>query len=531
MAGENSLLTLLLKVEGGTASAAEVELLKGKLESLDTEVNASQSNLQGKFSQNFEHIALRGFLADGMRAIGMSGEMRPVLTVLQMGLMGVAGAVDIWIVGLTAVAGLLYTVYEHSKKHAKGLDEVLQKYKDAVTSIDDYVAAGGKLTDALAKVNAQNKEQEASTLKAITATHQKTLADDQATLATLKRHQTQKMDIDGMQMSVSAMFDYEKEEKKINDAIDRDTTALQSNAKGYANYSKMVEGETEHLKNNTEEKKKAEEATKKLSEANRKASEEQNRLAGVYESAVNSMAEKQKQYTEESKILTDDLYQAELDKITAWADKERSANEAKYSKMLADLKKYTDDSGALSHGPLKDGAAYANELSELKAHESNIAALKQNAITEREALDNLEISKKKVALEKLLGVEHTGWAAIEQTGVTALKGLVDASSQDLAKMLVQHQSFTNATKYLWRDLIQNIIQGLIKQGEQAVVTAAIHALQSKKSVVSAIEANAEMAASSAATSKMIIADNAAIVLSYEGIVIAAKAAKVAMLGI
>ena len=80
MPGEDSLLSLYLKVEGGAASAAEIDDLKGRLGELDKEVDATQADISGKFSQKFEHIALRGFLADGARAVGLGGELRPVLS-------------------------------------------------------------------------------------------------------------------------------------------------------------------------------------------------------------------------------------------------------------------------------------------------------------------------------------------------------------------------------------------------------------------------------------------------------------------
>ena len=148
MAGEDSILALYLKVENGDASAAEIESLKTQLGSLDQEVNEMQGNLQQKFSQKFEHIALRGFLADGALSIGLGGELRPVLAAVQMGLVGVSEAMGPWLLGLAALSGLLYTVIEHSKKHSDQLEEDLKRYKDAGKSIDDYVAAGGRLSDA-----------------------------------------------------------------------------------------------------------------------------------------------------------------------------------------------------------------------------------------------------------------------------------------------------------------------------------------------------------------------------------------------
>ena len=140
MAGEDSILALYLKVENGDASAAEIESLKTQLGSLDQEVNEMQGNLQQKFSQKFEHIALRGFLADGALSIGLGGELRPVLAAVQMGLVGVSEAMGPWLLGLAALSGLLYTVIEHSKKHSDQLEEDLKRYKDAGKSIDDYVA-------------------------------------------------------------------------------------------------------------------------------------------------------------------------------------------------------------------------------------------------------------------------------------------------------------------------------------------------------------------------------------------------------
>ena len=79
----------------------------------------------------------------------------------------------------------------------------------------------------------------------------------------------------------------------------------------------------------------------------------------------------------------------------------------------------------------------------------------------------------------------------------------------MAKTLVEHKNFADATKYIWRDLAEQIIGSLIKMGEQAVINAVIQKTES------------------AAASAAIIADNTAVAASWAAVAAAATAAATA----
>ena len=481
MPGEDSLLSLYLKVEGGAASAAEIDDLKGRLGELDKEVDATQADISGKFSQKFEHIALRGFLADGARAVGLGGELRPVLSAVQMGLVGVDEAMGPWLLGLAAVSALLYTVIENSKKHSEGLEDNLKKYQEATAAIDDYVESGGKLTDALKRVAEQQRENTAETLKAISSENQRNLAHDEAAIKLAKLQEAESNAEREMGLASEAMTVATADIKKLTAARNADKAEVEANAKGYATSAEMLAKETQANKDATkaiDERAKAEQDWIDIQD---QEAAEQEKLAGVYEAAVNQEAEIQKKYNLESKALTDDLFRSSLDKVDAWKAGELAKIQDTCSKKLDLLKGYNGDT----------------------------SALEQNEVSEIAALDSLAAAKKTAELQKLLGIEHTGWAAIQSIGVNAMKSIVDSSSTSLAKTLVEHKNFADATKYIWRDLAEQIIGSLIKMGEQAVINAVIQKTES------------------AAASAAIIADNTAVAASWAAVAAAATAAATA----
>ena len=229
--------------------------------------------------------------------------------------------------------------------------------------------------------------------------------------------------------------------KKASDAVAVDTADLQANAKGYANHTAMLAAETPKLKENAKAIEERAKAGQDRIDIQKKEAAEQEKLAGVYEADVNQEAEIQKKYNLESKALTDDLFRSALDKVDVWKAGELAKIQDTYSKKLDLLKKYNGDT----------------------------TALEQNTKSQIAALDSLATAKRNAELNKLIGIEHEGWSAIESIGVNAMKSIVDSSSKSLAQALVEHKSFAEATKTIWRDLAEQIIADMIKMEEQALI--------------------------------------------------------------
>ena len=365
---DDSLLSLYLKVEGGEASAAEIDDLKGRLEALDTEVDNTQADISSKFSQKFEHIALRGFLADGARAVGLGGELRPVLTALQMGLVGVDEAMGPWLLALAAVGGLLYTIHEHSEKQKEDLEDSLKGYQDNTGAVDAYVAAGGRLSAALRAAAESEKQAAAEALKGVLIKNQEKVAADDVAIGLLKFGQrTEALDGTTRKANLS-LSEYTAELKKLTDALKTDQANVDANKHGQAEWHAEIKDGTKALEDRAAKVKAFDDANKKLADENDR-----------------------------------------------------------------DLEKYKRS----------------------KAHLAEIDA---------------EAAKKhRAMLDGIIGGDKAGWDEIEQLGIKAMAGLENSTSSTLAKCIVEHQNFAQATKYIWRDLSEQIIADMIKMEEQALI--------------------------------------------------------------
>lgn len=185
---DGDLLSLLLKVEGGQASAAEIEQLRNALAGVETQ----SDDLKEKFQHGFQHVALKSFIADGARAIGIGGEIRPILGMMNTGFtalassVGLAGTgIGLAAAGLTALVGLGALVYEHTKKHSEALDELSKKQRDSVKTtqelrdvMKEYRKEVGALTPAMAELEKATKDLDDVQLRHLSHTQGMMLADN-----------------------------------------------------------------------------------------------------------------------------------------------------------------------------------------------------------------------------------------------------------------------------------------------------------------------------------------------------------------
>lgn len=149
---DGDLLTLLLKIEGGTASAAEIHQVESALKN----VSAESDNLKVRFQEGFQHVALRGFIADAARSAGIGTELRPILSLVNLGVneletsFGVLGSsMGLVLTGLTALAGIALVAYNHFHKHAEAVDEVTQKNNEAIKTNEELIASINKYANAI----------------------------------------------------------------------------------------------------------------------------------------------------------------------------------------------------------------------------------------------------------------------------------------------------------------------------------------------------------------------------------------------
>ena len=420
MAGDDSLLSLYLKVEGGEASAAEIDDLKGRLEALDTEVDASQSNLESQFSKKFEHIALQGFLRDGAKSVGLSGELRQGVSLLTTAFNSMGLAIEPEILGLVALGAILFEVYNHTKEHTSALKDETQANNDASAAVktlndkfNEYESIVGKLPKILAdSKKAQNDFNN-------TVTDPKRIADAESAINEIYK----KIAADRAQINSN--------------------NALSKSAKDYTE------------------------------------------TVGGY-SVVMTAAHQQEEYARETAQLTLDLIKQKkaLDDATQALNAHAQGVKDEGAVLDKGVKEVNDQAAAYDALSKRIKAATDKDFHEMERKEKKQAEIDAEAAKKHRAM-----------LDGIIGGDKAGWDEIEQLGIKAMAGLENSTSSTLAKCLVEHKNFASATKYIWRNLAEEVIQGLIKMGEQAIVSAVLQKTQSEASAAAAIAANTAVTAS------------------------------------
>jgi len=254
MTGSDSLYSLLIRVEGGDAAAAEIIKSQYALKQVEVE----SDGLKGKFQEGFQHLALVGFVADAGRAAGLGREVLPIISMMNMGIseagaaLGIAGGpLTMFVTGLTALAGIAYLVHNHMQEHGADLKSVMAGYKENVSAIDDYVAAGGRLSAALKREAQDTRDALAETLKKITADTAASLTEAQHTLtlaqsteAYAKRSAARNNDTVGLAATHAATVAAQK-------AVTDLQSTLEANQHGFATWQEYVKGSTKNLQDLT----------------------------------------------------------------------------------------------------------------------------------------------------------------------------------------------------------------------------------------------------------------------------------------
>ena len=121
---------IVLTTTGGSESAAEV----GKATQALNNVTSASSGLQTKFQERFQHIGLQLFASQALSTIGLSGEVRQAVLLMNTAITGAEAAAGIASGGLTllitALAAIGVVIYKVVSAH-KDLADVLVKQSDA----------------------------------------------------------------------------------------------------------------------------------------------------------------------------------------------------------------------------------------------------------------------------------------------------------------------------------------------------------------------------------------------------------------
>ncbi len=466
---DGDLLSLLLKVEGGEASAVEIEKVRSALKGVEHENDA----LKERFQEGFQHIALKGFLTDAGRSIGLGGELRPIVHLLNVGItqlgasMGLAGGTTALLgAGFLALSAAGYVVFEHFKKHNENLEELIKKQAEARDTTDSLKESLSHYKDTVIELPPHLKKlQQAVTdldevqTKNIRETEQKKLAVDRETYASNQRKIESLEDLvagnqkiinsEGNQINVinnAKEIVAEKTEKIkalreanriLSDSIDIATANIVAQGKGAKDAKDHLDKLTEAHHKLVEAEKKDEAAFEKWNAGIDKKIEKEKSVGVAFDETENKIAALQRLGQE-----------IELDGAEATTDA--------YKKKLAQIEKYRIQK-----------QAEINQLHEaaLKTAVSDAQILSAN---QRFADDNVALSRtvaKKIE-QTHTEIQDSAIAMSKEVGTAIEHGIGDA----FAKSIVEGKSFEESMKAMSTQIAEQIISDLIRIAIQAQIT-------------------------------------------------------------
>lgn len=442
---DTGLLSLMLKVDGGEASAAEITQVTSAIKGVEGE----SSKLRDRFQEGFQHVALRGFIADAARGIGIGSEMRPVISMLNLattqlsesfGVLGTSMALAT--AGLTAIAALGYVVYEHFQKHGEELGKTFKGYMDNVVAIDEYVAAGGRLSAALRAEAQDERDAAAEVLKKITIQNEASLAVAQETLtlalnteAYAKRSAARNNDTVGLELTAAAT-------KRAQVKVDELTATLEANGHGFATWQEYVKDGTKELK---ELDKAAEESQKWMDSWADNMAKDSDKIIAAEEK---EKAARLKYYQEVETGVT------KLKEVTSiLRDQELQATSESEAKKKAVIDQYRDqhlNSIKIEYDRLIT-AAHGNAGEIVKIEAAKNAAVSQ--------LNNTVAAKQK-----------QNYSEIQVVAGQAYDTIANGISNTMARSIVESKNAHDAIIAMQRQVEEQIIASLIRIAIQATIT-------------------------------------------------------------
>lgn len=149
---------IILQTTGGDASAAEINKATQALGN----VTSASGALQTKFQERFQHIGLQLFAGQALQSIGLSGETRQAVMLMNTAITGAevaagiaSGGLTLLLTALVAVGAAVYEVIGKHKDLIATLDQTVQSQQanlkatnDSITTIQDYKKIVSDLTPA-----------------------------------------------------------------------------------------------------------------------------------------------------------------------------------------------------------------------------------------------------------------------------------------------------------------------------------------------------------------------------------------------
>jgi len=144
---------------------------------------SSVGNAIGQVSHSFEHFGAHEASMGIAEFMGVTGNARPLVMAMTQSIMAAGGAMGLTagaiapVIGaLAALGGIYALVTQNSEKHRETLNQEYDAYKKNLKVIEDYTAAGGKLSGQLKELADIQSAGSQKTIAAIQEQNEKELA-------------------------------------------------------------------------------------------------------------------------------------------------------------------------------------------------------------------------------------------------------------------------------------------------------------------------------------------------------------------
>lgn len=418
----------------------------GAITALDGAINSvgrfdeKVKSLGDTFSKPLEHAGVDIFGKQLLRSMGLAGEARPILQVLNIAVSETAavfgfaaGAAGLAIFGLTALAAITYKLIEGHKKHEEGLKKLVEEQiksfneSEATVRIFDELHKNltTKLSPAMAEYEKSIRAVNAAQSQALITSLKKEIEDNTENINNLtkankgyqstinEQKDSQATQIKGLEDSGVQVRKSASDIKSFSGYIQENTNRINVLTSANVNAKAKVEALAHGFST-------AEEYAKSLVKSTNDLGKADDALARQID-ALNSI---EKQYLAESAAISGFVWQAKTAKIQAELTKQTSAIMDHYRKGMEAAKKSGADTTALTIAALKAVAAAQDKADS----ERGTKALKWHGI-------NIELVN-----------------SVAAAGITAANSMADGMGKGFAEMVVEGKSWNKSMTALFKDL-------------------------------------------------------------------------------
>ena len=426
----------------------------GAITALDGAINSvgrfddRVKSLGDTFSKPLEHAGVDIFGKQLLRSMGLAGEARPILQVLNVAVSETAaafgfaaGAAGLAVFGLGALAAIIYKLVESHDKHKESLVKLIESQvksfneSEATVRIFDELHKNltTKLSPAMAEYEKSIRAVNAAQSQSLITSLKKEIEDNTESIGELtKANKSYKSTIDDQKNAqftqVKGLDEQGVQVRKISSDIKDFTRYIGDNAaeiKALTTANTDAKAKLEALAHGFAT---AEEYAKSLTKSTNDLGKADDALARQID-ALNSL---EKQYAAEGASASGSVWQTKTAKIQAELHKETSAIMDHYHKGVEAAKKSGKDTLDIT-------------VASLKA----VTAAQNKAEKEREA-----------ATAAWFGVTGGYMSMLSDIGSNTFKSMADGIGTSFSKMVVEGASWNKSMTALFKDLKEQFISAV-----------------------------------------------------------------------